>query len=159
MAVPCWTDRMCFVRPALQPHFRQIIVTLPTRMQQNKTNNYVYYFVYFLLYRLRSTLTASLRIISSKLSIRSNQSNIAAVACVASGADSCIQAVVSNRVQLRPAANFEVSAERRQGSSCRPNTSPHTKHALPKRAQPKKHGKAQTRLAPRLPLTQTLRRW
>ncbi|KAI9448619.1 armadillo-type protein [Lactarius psammicola] len=40
------------VRPALQPYFRQIIVTLLTRMQQNKTNNYVYYFVYFLLYLL-----------------------------------------------------------------------------------------------------------
>jgi exportin-2 (importin alpha re-exporter) len=38
--------------PALQPYFRQIIVTLLTRMQQNKTNNYVYYFVYFLLYLL-----------------------------------------------------------------------------------------------------------
>ena len=25
-------------------------MTLLTRMQQNKTNNYVYYFVYFLLY-------------------------------------------------------------------------------------------------------------
>ena len=25
-------------------------MTLPTRMQQNKPNNYVYYFVYFLLY-------------------------------------------------------------------------------------------------------------
>ena len=43
---------MCFVRPALQPYFRQIIMTLLTRMQQNKTNNYVYYFVYFLLYLL-----------------------------------------------------------------------------------------------------------
>ncbi len=41
-----------YVRPALQPYFRQIIVTLLTRMQQNKTNNYVYYFVYFLLYLL-----------------------------------------------------------------------------------------------------------
>ena len=41
---------MCAVRPALQPYFRQIIMTLLTRMQQNKTNNYVYYFVYFLLY-------------------------------------------------------------------------------------------------------------
>ena len=40
----------CSVRPALQPYFRQIIMTLLTRMQQNKTNNYVYYFVYFLLY-------------------------------------------------------------------------------------------------------------
>ena len=128
---------MYSVRPALQPYFRQIIMTLLTRMQQNKTNNYVYYFVYFLLYRLRSTLTASLRIILSKLSIRSNQSNIAAVACAASGADSCTQAVVSNRVQLRPAANFEVGAERRQGGSCRLNASPHTKHPLPKRAQPK----------------------
>ncbi|KAI9431167.1 importin alpha re-exporter [Lactarius indigo] len=38
--------------PALQPYFRQIVVTLLTRMQQNKTNNYVYYFVYFLLYLL-----------------------------------------------------------------------------------------------------------
>jgi len=38
--------------PALQPYFRQIIMTLLTRMQQNKTNNYVYYFVYFLLYLL-----------------------------------------------------------------------------------------------------------
>ncbi|KAI0248954.1 importin alpha re-exporter [Lactifluus subvellereus] len=36
----------------LQPYFRQIIVTLLTRMQQNKTNSYVYYFVYFLLYML-----------------------------------------------------------------------------------------------------------
>ena len=27
-------------------------MTLLTRMQQNKTNNYVYYFVYFLLYLL-----------------------------------------------------------------------------------------------------------
>ena len=27
-------------------------MTLLTRMQQNKTNNYVYYFVYFLLYVL-----------------------------------------------------------------------------------------------------------
>ena len=42
----------CSVRPALQPYFRQIIMTLLTRMQQNKTNNYVYYFVYFLLYLL-----------------------------------------------------------------------------------------------------------
>jgi hypothetical protein len=39
-------------RPALQPYFRQIIMTLLTRMQQNKTNNYVYYFAYFLLYLL-----------------------------------------------------------------------------------------------------------
>jgi len=38
--------------PALQPYFRQIIMTLLTRMQQNKTNNYVYYFVYFILYLL-----------------------------------------------------------------------------------------------------------
>ncbi|KAI0262819.1 Cse1-domain-containing protein [Gloeopeniophorella convolvens] len=38
--------------PALQPYFRQIIMTLLTRMQQNKTNSYVYYFVYFLLYIL-----------------------------------------------------------------------------------------------------------
>jgi len=37
---------------SLQPYFRQIIVTLLTRMQQNKTNTYVYYFVYFLLYIL-----------------------------------------------------------------------------------------------------------
>ena len=37
---------------SLQPYFRQIIVTLLTRMQQNKTNTYVYYFVYFLLYVL-----------------------------------------------------------------------------------------------------------
>ena len=43
---------MCSVRPALQPYFRQIIMTLLTRMQQGKTNNYVYYFVYFLLYVL-----------------------------------------------------------------------------------------------------------
>ena len=43
---------MCFVRPTLQPYFCQIIMTLLTRMQQNKTNNYVYYFVYFLLYLL-----------------------------------------------------------------------------------------------------------
>ena len=43
---------MYFVRPALQPYFRQIIVTLLTRMQQNKTNNYVYYFAYFVLYLL-----------------------------------------------------------------------------------------------------------
>ena len=43
---------MCAVRLALQPYFRQIIMTLLTRMQQNKTNNYVYYFVYFLLYLL-----------------------------------------------------------------------------------------------------------
>ena len=39
-------------RPALQPYFRQIVMTLLTRMQQNKTNNYVYYFAYFLLYVL-----------------------------------------------------------------------------------------------------------
>ncbi|KAN0129953.1 Armadillo-type fold [Lactarius tabidus] len=32
--------------------FRQIIMTLLTRMQQNKTNNYVYYFLHFLLYLL-----------------------------------------------------------------------------------------------------------
>ena len=37
---------------ALQPYFRPIIVTLLTRMQQNKTNSYVYYFAYFLLYML-----------------------------------------------------------------------------------------------------------
>jgi exportin-2 (importin alpha re-exporter) len=37
---------------SLQPYFRQIIVTLLTRMQQNKTNAYSYYFVYFLLYML-----------------------------------------------------------------------------------------------------------
>jgi len=41
-----------FHSTALQPYFRQIIVTLLTRMQQNKTNTYVYYFVYFLLYSL-----------------------------------------------------------------------------------------------------------
>ncbi|KAI0296781.1 armadillo-type protein [Multifurca ochricompacta] len=35
---------------ALQPYFRQIILALLTRMQQNKTNIYIYYFVYFLLY-------------------------------------------------------------------------------------------------------------
>ena len=44
---------MCaFHSNSLQPYFRQIIVTLLTRMQQNKTNTYVYYFVYFLLYTL-----------------------------------------------------------------------------------------------------------
>jgi len=37
---------------ALQPYFRQIITRLLTRMQENKTNSYVYYFVYFLLYTL-----------------------------------------------------------------------------------------------------------
>jgi exportin-2 (importin alpha re-exporter) len=41
-----------FHSTALQPYFRQIVVTLLTRMQQNKTNTYVYYFVYFLLYLL-----------------------------------------------------------------------------------------------------------
>ena len=86
---------------------------------------------------LQSTRTASLRIISSKLSMRSNQGKIAAVTCAPSGADSFTQAVVSNRVQLRPAANFAVGPERPQGSSCRPNTSPHAKHSLTKRAQSK----------------------
>jgi exportin-2 (importin alpha re-exporter) len=45
-----WVHR--FDRNSLQPYFRQIIVALLTRMQQNKTNSYVYYFVYFLLYTL-----------------------------------------------------------------------------------------------------------
>lgn len=39
-------------RNSLRPYFHQIIRTLLTRMQQNKTNTYVYYFVYFLLYML-----------------------------------------------------------------------------------------------------------
>ena len=85
---------------------------------------------------LRSTQTASLRIISSKLSMRSNQGNtIAVVTCAPSGADSFTQAVVSNRVQLRPAPNFAVGPQRPQGGSCRLNASPHAKHSLTKRAQ------------------------
>ncbi len=43
---------MFCVRPTLQPYFRKIIMTLLTRMQQNKTSNYVYYFSFFLLYLL-----------------------------------------------------------------------------------------------------------
>jgi hypothetical protein len=46
------TDVLASCSTSLQPYFRQIIVTLLTRMQQNKTNTYVYYFVYFLLYML-----------------------------------------------------------------------------------------------------------
>ena len=40
------------LRETLQPYLRQIIMTLVTRMQQNKTNGYVHYFLYFLLYIL-----------------------------------------------------------------------------------------------------------
>ena len=43
---------MCSVRPAMQPYFHYIIMTLPMRIQQNKTNDYVYYLVCFLLYML-----------------------------------------------------------------------------------------------------------
>jgi exportin-2 (importin alpha re-exporter) len=39
-------------RNTLQPYFRQIIMTLFTRMQQNKTSTFVYYFVYFRWYML-----------------------------------------------------------------------------------------------------------
>ena len=86
---------------------------------------------------LQSTRTASLRIISSELSMRSNQGKIAAVTCAPSGADSFTQAVVSNRVQLRPAPNFAVGPQRPQGSSCRLNATPHTKHSFTKRTQSK----------------------
>ena len=41
-----------FRKAYTQPYFRQIIMTLLTQMQQNKTNNYVYYFVHVLLYLL-----------------------------------------------------------------------------------------------------------
>ena len=54
-------------------------MTLLTCMQQNKMNNYVYHIVYFCCTCLRSMQTASLRIISSKLSMRSNQGNILVV--------------------------------------------------------------------------------
>jgi hypothetical protein len=46
------TEAYASCSASLQPYIRQIIVTLLTRMQQNKTNTYVYYFVYFLLYML-----------------------------------------------------------------------------------------------------------
>ena len=36
----------------MQPYFHYIIMTLPMRIQQNKTNDYVYYLVCFLLYML-----------------------------------------------------------------------------------------------------------
>ena len=147
---------MCSARPALQPYFRQIVMTLLTRMQQNKMNNYVYYFVYFCCTCLRSMQTASLRIIPSKLSMRSNHGNILVVTCVPSRADPCAQTVVANRDQLRRAVNFAVSPDRPQYSSRRPSTSPHTKHTLPKRAQPKNMVRL-TSLAPHRPLTQTLR--
>lgn len=32
--------------PALEPYFRQVIMALLTRIQPNKTNDYVYYFVH-----------------------------------------------------------------------------------------------------------------
>ena len=69
--------------------------------------------------------------------MRSNQGKIAAVTCAPSSADSFTQVVVSNRVQFRPAANFAVGPERPQGSSCRFNASPHTKHSFTKRTQSK----------------------
>ncbi|THH15070.1 hypothetical protein EW146_g5342 [Bondarzewia mesenterica] len=41
------------IRPSdLQQYFRPLIVTLLTRMQTSKTDNYVYHFVYFLMYAM-----------------------------------------------------------------------------------------------------------
>ena len=39
-------------RSELQQYVRAIIVTLLTRMQTSKTDNYVYHFVYFLLFSI-----------------------------------------------------------------------------------------------------------
>ena len=142
---------MCSARPALQPYFRQIVMTLLTWMQQNKMKNYVYYFVYFLLYLLAINANGI-----TPLSMRSNQGNILVVTCAPSGTDPCAQTVVANRDQLRRAVNFAVSPERPQCSSRRPSTSSHAKQTLPKRAQPKNIVRL-TSLAPHRPLTQTLR--
>ena len=100
--------------------------------------------------------TGSLQIISSNLSMRSNQVNIPVVTCAPSGADPCARAVVANRVQLRRAANFALNPEISHISIRRPSTFPRTKHAHAKRAQPKNMVRP-TSLAPRRPLTQTLR--
>ena len=104
-------------------------------MQQNKTNNYVYYFVYFLLYlfAINADGITPVYLIQTLDEIQSG--NIVAVTYTPSGVDPCAQAVAANRVQLRRATNFVISPERPQSSSHRPNTSPHAKHALAKRAQ------------------------
>jgi hypothetical protein len=123
-------------RPALQPYFRQIIMTLLTRMQQNKTNNYVYYFAYFLLYLLAINvdgLTPDF-LIQTVDEIQSGYHD-RFIACADQALTGFLtQAVVSNHVQLHHPANLAVSPERPQSSSRRPNTATHAKHARAKRA-------------------------
>ena len=110
-------------------------MTLLTRTQQNKTNNFIHYFVYFLLYVLAINADGIIPIISSKLSMRSNQGNIAVVICAPSGANCETQAMIANCIRFRRAANVGVGPPRPQSNSRRPNTSTYTKHAPPKRAQ------------------------
>ena len=72
--------------------------------------------------------------------MRFNQGNIVVVICAPSGANWLFcrtQAVVTNHFQFSRGANFAAGLPRPQSSSCWPHTSTHTKHALPKRAQPK----------------------
>ena len=113
-------------------------MTLLTRMQQNKTNNYVYYYVYFLLYVLAINadgITPDYPVDEIQSGYYSGRFSLTFDALTEPS-----QAMVVNRVKLRRAANFTIGPQRLQGSSRRPNASPHTKqkHALPKkRTQPK----------------------
>ena len=146
-----------FCGPALQPYFRQIIMTLLTRMQQNKTNNYVYNFVYFVLTINADGITPDYIIQTVDEILSGYYSGRFSFTFDALTEPS--QAMVTNRVQLRRAANFTVGPQRPQGSCCRPNASPHTKqkHALPKRTQPKNMVRPTS--VPRRPLTWILRHW
>ena len=129
-------------------------MTLLTRMQQNKTNNYVYYFVYFLLYVLAINADGITpgSLIQTVDEIQSGYYS-GRFSLTFDALTEPSQAMVANRVQLRRAANFTVGPQRPQGSWCRPNASPHTKqkHALPKRTQPKNMVRPTS--VPRRPLT------
>src|ERR1700677_822469 len=106
-------------------------------MQQNKTNNYVYYFAYFLLYLLAVNadgLTPDYLIQSRRDPNRVQRSFVFGyVNRVLTGFHA--QAVVSNHDQLHRAANLAASSQGPQSSSRRPNMSAHTKHAFAKRSQ------------------------
>ena len=110
-------------------------MTLLTWMQQNKTNDYVYYFVYFILYVLAINADGITQdyLIQTVDEIQSGYYS-GRFSLTFDALTEPSQAMVANRVQLRPAANFTVDPQRPQGSCHRPNAS-HTKqkHALPKR--------------------------
>ena len=132
-----WQRLSVFVRPALQPYFRQIIMTLLTRMQQNKTNNFVYYFAYFLLYLLAINtegLTPDY-LIQTVDEIQPGYRNRFS-SCADQGLTGFqSQAVVSNRLKLHRTSNRAASPERPQSGSCWPNTAAHAKHARVERTQ------------------------